>query len=94
MIERQLDNIKLFLQRKGVNIIFPAQELWFNNNTLNFWAYDIENDNILVITNGEFKNNIIEYKTRRILTENIEDVLNHNLDNIINQGYTCYSMMI
>jgi len=93
MIEYQINKIKYYLQNKVANIKFPVRELWFNNNTLNFWGFDIEND-ILFITFGKIKNNnIIEYQTRTF-NNDIENILNNNLHNIMIQGYNCFCMLL
>ena len=72
---------------------FPAQELWFRENDLNFWAYD-KQDSKVITTQGIYKNNKLSFTTLEHDTDNVEEFVEKLIDIKNNEGYECFASQL
>lgn len=80
---------KNYLKRNAWNF-FPSQELWINDQD-HFWSFEKDNNN-LILTQGEFLNDSINYQTHTRQTQDPDSELNEMINEKINTGYECFAI--
>jgi hypothetical protein len=72
---------------------FPAQELWFREADLRFWAYEKREDSIC-ITEGNYANDELVYATMEYPTSNVEEFVDDAVVLKEKDGYTCFASQL
>jgi hypothetical protein len=85
------DEAKKYIQNSAWKR-FPAQELWIDPND-NFWAFDIESDQV-TFTNGVYKNNNILFKCIVHPTNNGEDYVQSYIEEKRSEGFECFAIQM
>jgi len=91
-LKMSVKQVKNIIQNSACEA-FPAQELWFRENDLNFWAYD-KQDSKVITTQGIYKNNKLSFTTLEHDTDNVEEFVEKLIDIKNNEGYECFASQL
>lgn len=73
---------------------FPAQELWHNPETMEFWAFE-KNENEVSCTSGTYtESGIQSYTTRSYETEEPDAFVERLLSRKEEDGFVCFGIML
>jgi hypothetical protein len=69
---------------------FPAQELWFRENDLHFWAYEKGHNNVL-LTEGKYTDTGLIFTITENYTQDVENFVNNEINIKTEEGYICFA---
>jgi hypothetical protein len=71
---------------------FPAQELWFRESDISFWAYD-KCEKKVFITTGAYSDKLT-YRTSEVVCEDVDEFINNFIDKKTEEGYECFASQL